>query len=231
MVGFAHVVLHLTLCQAAASLPPSATVAVHLHMQDASGRQKFDQDFDIPRGDVITHTVTFDAPRGTFFALLLTADHKCGFNDFWSFISESPRNIDATLASAPPAQEPIVLIEGRAPQAYLNSAPQFAILPKTMACDTPISDPPTANFRTENDGTSFYVWMNLDVVRSSLLALQVESATGEYHYIRMRPKLDPWDGFPSTIEFDVSDAALDWLAGQPVDQLLCPHLYWSSVGN
>lgn len=232
MVGFAHVALHVTLCSAAANLPPSATIPMHLHLEDSTQRQKFDQDFAVPRGDAMTHTVYFDAPRGTFRAIMLTANHACGFIDFWSFISESPRTIDETLASSPSPQQPIVLLQGSAPAAYLNAEPQFALLPKNTACAAPISDPPPANFRTENDGTSFYVWMSLDALQNSVLALQVETPTGEYHYIRMRPPLHGgWGGFPSTIDFNVTEDAIDWLAGQPVDQLLCPHGYWSSVSN
>lgn len=231
MVGFAHVVLHLSLCTPMASLPPSATVDVKLRLVDNTGRQHVDYDFSVPRGESMTHTINFDAPRGTFRATMLAAQGECGMIDYWAFISESPRTIEATLATTPPPQEPLVLLDGRAPESFLSADPQFALLPKNTPCATPISDPPPAKFRLENDGSSFYVWMNLNDIHDSLLALQVETATGEYHYVRLRPKLDTWTGFPSTVEIDLSEDTLDWLAGQPVDTLLCPHMYWSSVSN
>jgi hypothetical protein len=231
MVGFAHIVLHLTLCHSLAALPPNATIDAKVHLSDATGRQKSDHEFSIPRGSTMTHMVEFDAPRGAFRVTMVTADNVCGFTDFWSMISESPRSIQETLTETATPQQPIVLLEGTAPQSFLSADPQFVLLPKDTACASKVEDPPAANLRLENDGSSFYIWMDLTEARNSLLALQVGTPTGENHYIRTRVPIDPWGGFPETVQFNLSEDAIDWLAGQPIDTLLCPHAYWSSVGS
>jgi hypothetical protein len=214
------------------SLPPSTTIDVHLRIIDSTRRRDIKQDFSFQRGTGTSHNVEFDAPRGTYRVGLVAPATNCGFIDFLSFISEAPRTVHEDLVTTPPKQVPIVLFEGLAPDAFLAADPQFILFPKDTKCDTPVPDPPPpANVRLENDGSSFYVWMSLDEAMSGLLAMQIGTPTGEFHYLRVRVHLDPWGGFPDTVSLNVTQDQLDLLAGQPTDKLLCPKIYWSSVGG
>ncbi len=235
MVGFAHVVLHLTLCNALANLPSSANVAVHLHMGDSTGRQRADQNFSGPRGESLTRTIEFDAPRGTFRVILTTPGHPCAAIDFWSIMSQAPRTIAETMVAGRPTEPHPLLVEGTAPESFLYAAPQFVLFPKNTECNKPVGDPLPSNFTVENDGSSFYLWMYsnpaLDAT-GALVALQVGTPTGEYHYIRVKMRFpEPWHGFPTTWQFNVSSDAIEWLAQQPVDELLCPRMFTTSVAN
>ncbi len=235
MVGFAHVVLHLTLCNAVANLPPSANVAVNLHMVDSTGRQRADQDFSVPRGESLTRTVEFDAPRGTFRVILRTPKYPCAAIDYWSIISEAPRAIAETMVTGTPTEPHPILVEGTAPESFLYAEPQFVLFPKDTQCNQHVGDPLPSNFIVENDGSSFYLWMysnpTLDAT-GALVALQIGAPTGEYHYIRLKMKFpQAWDGFPTTWQFNVRTAAIDWLFQQPIDTLLCPPIFRTSVAN
>jgi hypothetical protein len=233
LVGFAHVVLQLSLCNPMVNLPPSTTIDVKLRMVDETGRRDIKQDLSFQRGSGLQHNIEFDAPRGTFKVGLVAPKTGCGFVDFLSFISEAPRTIHEDLLTSPPPEKGVILFDGLASESFLAANPQFVLFPKDMQCAAPISDPPPPpDVRLENDGTSFYVWMNLNQALSGLLALQVSTPTGEYHYIRLRPKLTPWDGWPRTVQFNVTQDLLDSLSDVPTDQLYCPkNLVWSSVSG
>lgn len=236
MVGFAHVVLHLTLCQAAANLPASASIPVQIRLHFATNRlQPADQNFTIKRGEAMQHTVEFDAPRGTVRAVISAPSINCNAIDYWAFLSEQNRTIAETLVDGVPPEPHPLLMFGLAPQSFLYLNPTYVIFDKSTACNAQVGDPIPANFRVEDDDSSFYVWLNsdpdIDARGTVVVALQIATPTGEYHYIRLKvPFPHRWDGFAYSYTYNVKDDDVQWLAGQPVDTLLCPKMFMTSGG-
>jgi hypothetical protein len=63
------------------------------------------------------------------------------------------------------------------------------------------------------------------------VALQLQTATGEEHYIRLKiPFPLPWQGFPADYQFSISEGVADGIATQPTGVLLCPRMTMTSGG-
>ena len=87
----------------------------------------------------------------------------------------------------------------------------------------------------ENDQDSFYVWLYADqntFAHAPLVAaLQLQTATGEDHYIRLKlPFPMAWHGFAPDWQFSVTEDTADWVATQPTGVLLCPRIMETSGG-
>ena len=236
MIGFAHMILHVGLCNAVAHVAPEATIPIRVHLSDATGRQQIDQQFHVQRGYDPTASVEMDVPRGTFRMILSVPGTRCSAVDYLVFLSERDRNVTQNLSDTPMQPPEPMLLAGTAPQAFLYVKPTFALFDKAAtACNKPVSDPLPSNINVENDQTGFYVWLYSDAQQQAhgpvIVALKLGTATGEFHYVRLPVTFPvPWRGWPFTYQFDVSEDVIDGLAGQPVNTLLCPKIYTTSVG-
>ncbi|MDQ2866070.1 MAG: hypothetical protein M3R51_07560 [Candidatus Eremiobacteraeota bacterium] len=236
MVGFAHVVLHVALCNAIARQAPQTTIAMQVRLTGRIGRNAATQKvYRIERGDGNVSLIEFDAPRGDYRLQIAAPKYNCNALDYITLISEHNRSIAETLSSgAPPQTEPL-LLSGTAPPSFLYAAPTFVMLDKNLPCKGPIDDTIPAHITVENDQDSYYEWMYSDpsiAARGSVqVALRLSTVTGEYHYIRIKvPFPQPWDGFPSSIGFNIEEQDLDAMAGEQTDVLLCPKLFRTSAG-
>ena len=230
----AHVILHLTLCRSMAELPPGASMPIAIHMADATGRETIDKHFVLERGTSLEHTVEFDAPQGAFRANIRSAPFNCNALDYWAFIPGQTRSIAESLVNGYATDREPTLFYGLAPQSFMYLNPTYVYLDKNTPCNGKINNPLPAHIDVEDDQSSFYVWLysdpSLQARGGVLVALQLETPTGEYHYIRLKMTFPtPWGGFPNRFTMNVTDDAVDWLSGQPVDTLLCPRIFRTSV--
>ena len=94
------------------------------------------------------------------------------------------------------------------------------LFPKGTPCDKPVPDPLPAKITIENDQDSFYVKMFPDpplVARGPVVvALQLQTATGENHYIRLKVPFPP-TGMADQMKCSSTSPTTrsHWLSGQP----------------
>lgn len=234
MIGMSHIVLHAALCGRIARLGPNTPVAINVQLIDRTRRQHIEQSFRVDRGDGSTVIVELDAPQGIYQMRVSAPKYGCSAIDYIALISEHNRSISETLVAGTPPETRPMLLQGTAPPSFLYVAPTFVLYPADTACNKPVDDPLPSHIQVENDQDAFYVWLYADpnaAHESQSIVLRLATSTGEYHYIKLKvPFPEPWDGWPQSIQFNVNEDDIDWLAGQPVDVLLCPKLFRTSVG-
>lgn len=234
MIGMSHVILHAVLCARAAKLGAGAPLAMNVQLVDRTGRQHFETPFRLERGSESAVILEFDAPQGVYKMQVQAPKYACSATDYIALLPEHNRNVTETLRSGSPSDSRPMLLQGTAPPSFLYVAPTFVLFPGDTACNKPVEDPLPSNIQVENDQDAFYVWLysapNVPP-ESQMVVLRLATATGEYHYIKLRvPFPEPWGGWPQSIQFNVNEDDIDWLAGQPIDVLLCPKLFRTSVG-
>lgn len=232
MIG-AHIVLHLGLCNAMLKLPQDATAKVHVRMLDRLSRPHVDQDFSVKRYSDPTVHLEFDSPPGLYQLQVSAPQFRCYAADYLFIIDQHNRTISEQLSNGPPVVTQPMLIDGTAPPSFLYLSPTYVLFDKSTQCDKPVPDPIPARMTIENDQDSFYVWLYSDpslVARGpEIVALQLQTATGEDHYIKLKIPFPPSDG-PGQVQFNVTDDEIAWLSGQPTGVLLCPKLFRTSAG-
>jgi hypothetical protein len=235
LVGLAHVVLHVAFCSAMARAPASSHVAMRVGVYDRIGRPQFDRTIRFQRGDDTETPVEFDLTQGVYRLELSAPAYGCNGVDYLDVLADHTRNINEQLKDGLPPQPHPMLLEGTAPQSFLYVHPTFVLFSKNTQCNQPVGDPLSAQTVVENDEDAYYIWLysnpQIDALGSVTLALQLATSTGEYHYVRVKlPFPRPWLGWPENVQLNVPEDWIDVLAGQPVDTLLCPKLFETSVG-
>ena len=236
MIGLSHVILHVGLCASAARAKPNATLAMRIRVVDRRNISRVAQEFRLERGDDDNPKVLeFDAPQGTYRLDVIAPKYGCSASDYLTFLPDHGRSVDISLAnSSSPPSEPL-LIAGASPQSFLYVQPTFVLLDKnSAACDKPVGDPVPFQVNVENDQDAYYAALYSDPSIAShpplQLALRLRTPTHQYHYVRVPiPFPMPWAGWPSTVQFDVTQDEIDGLASQPVGTLLCLHLWETKV--
>lgn len=231
MIG-AHIVLHLGLCNAMLKLPEGATARVHVRMLDRLSRPHVDQDFSVKRYSDPTVHLEFDSPPGLYQLQVSAPQYRCYAGDYLFIIDQHNRTVSEQLSDGTPVVTEPMMIDGTAPQSFLYLSPTYVLFDKTTQCDKPIPDPIPARVEIENDQDSFYIKLYSDpslVARGpEIVALQLQTPTGEDHYIRLKIPFPPTG--PDQIQFNVTDDEIAWLSGQPTGVLLCPRLFRTSAG-
>jgi hypothetical protein len=235
MLGLAHVALHLGFCSAITRLSPQAPVALHVRLTDSGKDVELDRVFNLTRGEENQTTVEFDAHRGAYLLSVDYAGGKCTAYDYLYFLPDHNRSVSETLADgvAPPGKP--MLLFGTTPMSFASAKPTFVLFPKSVACKAPVGTPLAAQIQIERDRDAYYTWLyrtpEIDALGGVTVALRIGTSTGLFHYIRV-PMDFPvaWGGFPSRVQFDVTEDALDELAGEPPDVLLCPKLWKTTFG-
>jgi hypothetical protein len=234
MIG-AHIVLHLGLCNAMLKLPLGATTTVHVRMLDRLSRPHVDQDFTVKRLSDPTVHLEFDSPPGTYHLAVSAPQYRCYASDVLAVIDQHNRIISEQLSDGiPPVTQQPMLIDGTAPPSFLYLSPTYVLFDKSTPCDKPVPDPIPVRETIENDQDSFYISLYSDpslVARGpEIVALQLQTATGEDHYIRIKVPFPPTAGGLGEVQFNVTDDEITWLSGQPTGVLLCPRLFRTSAG-
>src|SRR6516165_6250668 len=163
MVGFAHVILHLNLCNAALRAAPETQLAVKVHGVDRTGRQEFKQAFSVERGYDPQKTVAFDIARGIYRMDVTVPKYNCAVTDYVVVLSEHDRIISENLNDGPSPPPTPMLIGGTAPDAFLYAKPTYVLLDKSTAlCDKPIAQFLPMKINVENDSDGYYAWLYPD---------------------------------------------------------------------
>jgi hypothetical protein len=236
MPDLAHVILHVGFCNAILRARPDTTIAVRVHVADRIGRPQLDRVYRVQRGDEAEAVVEFDNAFGIYSLEVEAPKYRCSASDYLFFIAGNDRSINEKLNDAPaaPPSKP-VLLSGTAPQSFLYVQPTFVLFDKSQAvCDKPVPAALPERIVVENDQDAYYTWLYPDASASPAsqqLALRLRTPTHQYHYVRVPiPFPVPWTGWPSSIQFNVTQDMVDVLAGDPTDTLLCPKLWRTSAG-
>jgi hypothetical protein len=236
MLALSHVILHVGFCSSILRATPETTIAIRVRTADRIGRVQVDRVYRVERGDENEAIVEFDSAFGIYSLEVEAPKYRCSATDYLFFISGHDRSIAEKLSDAPaPAPPKPVLLSGTAPQSFLYVQPTFVLFDKSqVACKKPLPQPLPTNIVVENDQDAYYAWLNLDPSAGTSpqqLALRLRTATHQYHYVRIPiPFPVPWTGWPTSIQFNVTEEMVDSLAGDPVDTLLCPKLWQTSAG-
>lgn len=236
MIGAAHAVLHVTLCASIARTAPQTAVALRVRLVDRRGTPQVQREFRTERGDDDNpKIVEFDAPQGTYRLDVAAPRYGCTSSQYLTFLTDHGRTIAVTLASPPAPPSQPLLIDGASPQSFLYVSPTFVLLDKsTTACNKPIGPTVPFSVSVENDQDAYYATLEPDPALAAhgplQLALRLRTPTHQYHYVRVPiPFPMPWGGWPSNVQFDVSQDMIDALASQPVDTFLCLKLWETKV--
>jgi hypothetical protein len=235
MIAMSHIILHLGLCGAVLKRPPDTSVAIHVRVVDHGNSTHVNQTFQIVRDYAPTTTVAFDVYQGEYAMEISAPQYNCNAVDFIHVLPEHDRTISEQLVDGPPQLPQPMLLSGTAPQSFLYLQPTYVLFDKSQQCSQPVGDPIPVHLVVENDEDSFYVWLYPDASLfargSEILAMQLQTPTGEDHYIRLKiPFPMPWRGWPADITFNVRESDADYLATQPTGVLLCPKLFETSSG-
>lgn len=236
MVGFAHVILHVALCNSVAKAAPETTVAMRVSLSFRVGAPQFDQVYKFQRGTGQEAVVEFDIARGEYRLRLDVPKYNCSGTDLLDFLSDHNREITEALGdTSAPSVEPLMLLEGAAPMSFRYVRPTFVLFDGSLTCNQPVGTPLASPIDVENDGDAYYVRLHLDpsfLTQKPVLSLRLRTPTGLYHFIRVGvPFPLVWRGWPDNLQFDISEDALDSLATEKTDTLLCPKLFRSSVSG
>ena len=234
MLPFAHIVLHVGLCQAIARTAPQTSVTMYVRMLDHIGDPVVKKTFTFERGEDSHKLVELDAPQGTFALQMSVPKYHCAAQDYLGLLSGHSRNVDETLSDGTPPPTTPMLMEGTAPPSFLYVQPTFVLVDKSTQCNAPIGRQIPLKITVENDQDAYYAWLYPDpsqYPQPVLIALKLGTATGEFHYIRVPMRFPvPWEGWPENVQFSLKESVIDNLAGKPINTLLCPKLYKTSVG-
>ena len=236
MLGLAHVILQVGLCGAIARVAPNTSVALRVRLTDRIGRSEVDRVFRFERGEDPKAVVEFDSAFGIYRLDLDAPKYRCAATDYLFFIADHDRSVTENLSDHPaPPTEP-TLLSGTAPQSFLYVQPTFVLFDKrAVACNQSVPEPLASHIVVENDQDAYYAWFYSDnapgAATPQQLALRLRTPTHQYHYVRIPiPFPMPWSGWPSSIQFNVTQEMVDSLAGDPVNTLLCPKLWRTSAG-
>jgi hypothetical protein len=235
MLSPVHIFLHLALCNAAAQAPPETTIPVHVTMAYHVGGNEVDRVFKVARGDGAEAVAEFDVPRSLYKLQVDLPQYKCGVTDFIDVLSDHNRTVAETLVPAPvPAPAPVVMLDGAAPLSFGYLKPTFVVFAAGLGCDQPVTTALPVRVNTEYDPGAYFVALGSDASAGStgplVVALRLRTTTGLAHYVRLPlPFPLPWNGWPTTVRFDITEEMIDGLITEKTDTLLCPKLWETKV--
>ena len=86
----------------------------------------------------------------------------------------------------------------------------------------------------DSDQGAYYTWLyatpDLTARAPLTVALRLRTTTGLAHYVRLPvPFPPPWNGWPPSIHFNITEDMIDGLITEKTDTLLCPKLWETSA--
>ena len=208
---------------------------MHVQMAYRIGEPELDKVYRFARGDGSVTVIEFDVPRGVYRLALNVPKYGCATTDYLDFLPDHERTINETLVDGPPGPpKPVFLMEGAAPLSFQYVKPTFVLFDKTLVCNQPIDTPIPSHFSAEYDQGAYHVWLysdpTIEAHAPAVVALRLRTPTGTAHYVRVPITFPtPWAGWPSNIQFDVTEDMIDGLTSEKVDTLLCPKLWETSA--
>jgi hypothetical protein len=230
-----HIFLHVGLCSAVARLPAATALAVHVQMAYPHGDPPYDKTLTIQRGDTDERVIEFDVPRGEYHLQVGIPKYACYSSNFTQVLADQNRQIAVTLLDAQARTEPpILLLEGTAPMSFLYLKPTYVLFDTSLTCNQPITPQLQSKIDIDYDQGAYYLAMyaNPDLpLTNPVFALRLRTPTGLAHYVRLPIKLPPAaGGWPSNVQFNITEEMIDGIATEKTDTLLCPKVWGTSAG-
>jgi hypothetical protein len=233
MDALSHIFLHLTFCAAIAHAPSGTKIPLHVTMTHHNGVKAFDNVFTVTR-EAKDAVVEFDVSPGIYGLVVESPKYGCSRVDFLNVLDGQNRNVSETMEDVLPAKpEPVMLLDGTAPQSFVYLKPSFVFFDKSQACNQSVGTPIPVRTDVEYDTSSYHLWLHSDAALLAqaplVAALRLQTPTSTAHYIRVRINLVPFSGWPNVYMMNVSEDMVDGLATEKVDTLLCPKVWTTSV--
>lgn len=232
MYGFSHIVLHLTLCSAAAA--HSGTIPVKTVVVDKVSHERFNDVTPVSTAPGDDPSVSFDLPFGVYRVMVATPGKSgCRADRYFAILSGKDRNMRVTLTRDPVQSAVPSLLIGTLPPEYAYLQPAIVAFPEGTTCDGTVSSPLDPATNVEDDPDAYYADLYPNKILAMpgvVLALRLGTSTGGHHYVRIPVKfLGESLRWPSIEQFNISADVVDAFAGKPEDVLLCPRLYQTTT--
>jgi hypothetical protein len=235
MNGLAHIFLHVGLCSAVQRVPADTPIAMRVQMAYPHGDPPYDKTLNLTRGEGDELVVEFDVPRAEYHLSIYVPKYHCASSSFLTVLSDQNRKVAATLSETPPpGPPPILLLDGTAPTSFLYLKPTYVLFDSGLTCGQPIPAPLVSHFDVDYDEGAYYLTMFADPALQTstpVFSMRLRTPTGLAHYVRLPIKLPPAAyGWPSNVQFNITEDMIDELATEKTDVLLCPKVWGTSAG-
>lgn len=233
-MALSHIVMHVALCNPAIRLKPQTALPLHVVVTDRINREVIDQNFRVFRENGNVINVEYEVPWGIYRARLdmKTNNAICGAYSYFDVLADHNRTVTVSLDEGRPRNLVPALVMGSAPFSFSYVQPTVVAFDKSTACNGQVGDPIDAGIVTENDGDGYYasVFPNAALAQHApaVVAVRLTDSHAGYHYIRVPAKFLGYVGlgaWPSSVQLNVNEDLIDYVADKPEDTLLCPHMY------
>jgi hypothetical protein len=231
-MALSHIVMHLTLCTAAARLKNQSSLPVHVTVVDKIDRRLVDETVRVATSGAADSTAEFDIAWGMYLAhaSMRAGNAQCEGSQFFSVIADHNRQLTMKLQNTVTPMPVPVIIQGDVPAEYSYTQPEIVVFGKGAKCDAPIGTPLDAAIDQEDDDQAFYatLYPTGPIVQNAPVtpALKLKDSVGGYHYIKIPNNFVEFGGRrPGQAQFDVTDDLIQFVAGKPEDTLLCFRIY------
>jgi hypothetical protein len=235
-MALSHIVLHMTLCNAALRKGPNFDLPVHVVVRDPINRKIVDQTFTIERdAEGETSAAEFDVPWGLYgiFASAKVGRTDCTGVEYFEVLQDHNRTLTISMQDGT-AHPPVpVLIMGTSPLSYSYMQPTVVVLPPGGKCNGPVGTPLNADVDQQSDSDGYYASIYPTEVLAQNpgfgLAIQFKDSSGGNKYVRIPGTLGFYSAHPSALQFNIDDGIIEYLTDKAEDTLLCPRLYKTEV--
>jgi hypothetical protein len=233
-MALSHIVMHVGLCNAALRLKSQTELPLRVVVTDRINRDVIDQKFRAFRDNGNQATVDFDVPWGIYRVRLSMKAPRitCSGIAYFTVLADHDRTLSPSMQDGAPRNAVPALVMGTAPLAFSYVQPTVVAFDKSLACNAAVPNSLDAGIVTENDSDGYYaaVFPNNTLVAHAppVIAVRLTDSHGGYHYIRVPAKFMRYVGmssWPSSVELNVNEDLIDYVADKPEDTLLCPRMY------
>ena len=237
-MALSHVILQVALCNSALKLKPETALPLHVVVTDRINRDVVDQKFQVVRENGNTVTVGVDVPRGLYRAKLALNYQRasCGGTVWFTVLADHNRTLSVSLQNGTGQILAPAIVMGSLPFAFSYVQPTIVAFDKSVTCNGPVGDPLDAGIVTENDSDGYYanIFPNATLAQHAppVVAVRMTDSHAGYHYIRVPTRFSRELNDPrglSSLEMDINEDVIDYVADKPEDTLLCPKGYVTEV--
>lgn len=227
-----HIVMHLTLCSAAARMKNQSSLPVHVVVVDKIDRRLVDKTVRVATSGAADSAAEFDIAWGVYqaHASVRAGAVQCSGSQFFSVIADHNRQLNMKLQNSIAGMPVPVIIQGDVPAEYSYTQPEVVLFGKDTKCGAAIGSPIDASIDQEDDDQAFYasVYPTNSLMQSAPVtpALKLKDSVGGYHYVKVpNDFIEFRTRRPGLAELDIKDELIQFIADKPEDTLLCLRTY------
>lgn len=237
-MALSHVVLQVALCNSALRLKPETQLPLRVVVTDRINRDIVDQTFSVVRENGNTVSAGVDVPRGLYRTKIsLKYQHiSCGATQWFTVLNDLNRTLTISLENGPGKILAPAMVMGSLPLPFSYVQPTVVAFDKSVTCNGPVGDPLDVNISTENDSDGYYaeIYPNATLAQHAppVIAVRMTDSHAGYHYVRVPTRFSrelPDVRGISSLELDINEDVIDYVADKPEDTLLCPKGYVTEV--